>query len=36
MPGAWEEDRIENHTQAAWQFITADARFKLKRLYHAM
>jgi DDE superfamily endonuclease len=30
---AWEEDRNKNHTNADWQFTTADARSKLKRLY---
>jgi hypothetical protein len=30
---AWEDDRNKNHTKADWQFTTADARVKLKRLY---
>ncbi len=30
---AWEGDRNKNHTKADWQFTTADARIKLKRLY---
>jgi DDE superfamily endonuclease len=30
---AWEDDRNRNHTKADWQFTTADARIKLKRLY---
>jgi hypothetical protein len=30
---AWEEDRNTNHAKADWQFTTADARVKLKRLY---
>ena len=30
---AWEDDRNKNHTKADWQFSTADARIKLKRLY---
>jgi len=30
---AWEDDRNNNHTKADWQFTTADARIKLKRLY---
>ncbi|HEY1933079.1 MAG TPA: IS630 family transposase, partial [Acetobacteraceae bacterium] len=30
---AWENDRNKNHTKADWQFTTADARIKLKRLY---
>ena len=33
---AWEEDRNKNHTNADWQFTTADARSKLKRLYPAI
>jgi hypothetical protein len=33
---AWEEDRNKNHTKADWQFTTADARIKLKRLYPAL
>ena len=32
---AWEEGRNKNHTKADWQFTTADARIKLKRLYPA-
>jgi DDE superfamily endonuclease len=30
---AWEDDRNANHAKADWQFTTADARIKLKRLY---
>ena len=30
---AWEDDRNKTHTKADWQFTTADARIKLKRLY---
>src|SRR5665213_1362584 len=30
---AWEASRNKNHTKADWQFTTADARVKLKRLY---
>jgi len=30
---AWEAARNRNHTKADWQFSTADARIKLKRLY---
>ena len=30
---AWEDDRNKNHTKADWQFTTAHARIKLKRLY---
>lgn len=33
---AWEHDRNSNHTKADWQFTTADARVKLKRLYPAL
>lgn len=29
----WEDDRNKNNTKADWQFNTADARIKLKRLY---
>ena len=30
---AWEASRNKNHAKANWQFTTADARVKLKRLY---
>ena len=30
---AWERERNKNNTKADWQFTTADARVKLKRLY---
>jgi hypothetical protein len=30
---AWEDDRNKNHAKADWQFTTADARVRLKRLY---
>ena len=30
---AWEKVRNKKHTKADWQFTTADARVKLKRLY---
>lgn len=30
---AWEENRNKHHAKADWQFTTADARVKLKRLY---
>jgi hypothetical protein len=30
---AWENDRNKKHAKADWQFTTADARAKLKRLY---
>ena len=30
---AWEDDRNKNHAKADWQFTTANARIKLKRLY---
>ena len=33
---AWENSRNQNHTKADWQFTTADARVKLKRLYPAI
>jgi hypothetical protein len=33
---AWEDDRNKNHTTADWQFTTADARIKLKRLYPSL
>jgi len=29
----WEANRNKHHTTADWQFTTADARVKLKRLY---
>ena len=33
---AWENRRNKTHTKADWQFTTADARVKLKRLYPAI
>ena len=30
---AWQRDRNKNHAAADWQFTTANARVKLKRLY---
>jgi hypothetical protein len=30
---AWEAARNKHHAKAEWQFTTADARTKLKRLY---
>ena len=33
---AWEADRNRTHAKADWQFTTADARVKLKRLYPAL
>jgi uncharacterized small protein (DUF1192 family) len=33
---AWHADRNKNHTKADWQFTTASARIKLKRLYPAL
>ncbi len=30
---AWQQRRNQNHAKADWQFTTADARVKLKRLY---
>jgi hypothetical protein len=32
----WQDGRNKNHTKADWQFTTADARVKLKRLYPAV
>jgi len=33
---AWEADRNGKHAKANWQFTTADARVKLRRLYPAL
>ncbi len=33
---AWETDRNKHHAKADWQFATADARVKLKRLYPSL
>ena len=33
---AWEKRRNKDHTKADWQFTTADARVKLKRLHPAI
>jgi hypothetical protein len=33
--GAWEEERNERQVGVDWQFTTAEARTKLKRLYPA-
>ncbi len=33
---AWEVSRNKNHTKADWQFTTAKARVKLKRLYPSL
>ena len=33
---AWEDYRNKKHAKADWQFTTADARIKLKRLYPAL
>ena len=33
---AWEKSRNKDHAKADWQFTTAEARIKLKRLYPAM
>ncbi len=30
---AWQNNRNTKHAKADWQFTTADARVKLKRLY---
>jgi DDE superfamily endonuclease len=32
---AWQDRRNKSHAKADWQFTTADARVKLKRLYPA-
>ena len=32
---AWETDRNERMVEVKWQFTTADARIKLRRLYQA-
>jgi len=33
---AWEDNRNKSHAKADWQFTTADARIKLKKLYPAL
>jgi hypothetical protein len=33
---AWNADRNNRHAKADWQFTTADARIKLKRLYPSL
>jgi hypothetical protein len=33
---AWQVQRNRNHAKADWQFTTANARIKLKRLYPAL
>ena len=33
---AWQDNRNKHHAKADWQFTTADARTKLKRLYPAI
>ena len=33
---AWQKARNRKHTKADWQFTTANARVKLKRLYPAL
>jgi hypothetical protein len=33
---AWEDSHNKKHVKTDWQFTTADARVKLKRLYPAM
>jgi hypothetical protein len=30
---SWEQDRNVHESKIHWQFTTADARIKLKRLY---
>jgi len=34
--GAWQKDRLAHPSKVDWQFTTADARIKLKRLYHVI
>src|SRR5260370_34521902 len=31
---AWQDPRNKHHAKADWQFTTANARVKLKKLYH--
>jgi hypothetical protein len=33
---AWQIERNRKHAKADWQFTTADARVKLKRLYPSL
>jgi hypothetical protein len=33
---AWQDSRNKNLTKADWQFTTADAHIKLKRLYPSL
>ena len=33
---AWETSRNKSRTKADWQFTTADARVKLKKLYPSL
>jgi hypothetical protein len=33
---AWEASRNTKHVKTDWQFTSADARVKLKRLYPAL
>jgi len=33
---AWQTRRNNKHAKADWQFTTADARIKLRRLYPAL
>jgi uncharacterized small protein (DUF1192 family) len=33
---AWQAERNKKHTKADWQFTTADARVRLKRLYPSL
>jgi hypothetical protein len=33
---AWEDERNERQVGVTWQFTTADARIKLRRLYPVM
>jgi hypothetical protein len=33
---AWQAERNKKHAKADWQFTTADARVRLKRLYPSL
>ena len=33
---AWQAERNKKHAKTDWQFTTADARVKLKRLYPSL
>jgi hypothetical protein len=34
--GAWQDDRNEREVKVKWQFTTADARIKLRKLYPSL